>query len=284
MKIPKRLYPNQYFHRTISTNAQIESLPFYVKEFGFCNDKKFVVGQANNYSEYLLLYPITGVTRFTKNSNTQFIQQNNIVVSSCNTTLTFTRATKEWEFVYVIVTGSHAKFFYNNVRTWNCVLPTTPMSKLLDSFLEITSLSFKNAFADSMKASCIIHNIFLELYNITNNIAEAKGMTPVQETVVNQAIKYISQNYKNELDVDTICSKVSFSKYYFCKLFKQHTGVTIHQYVNEFRVNKSKELLSYSKLSISAVARTVGFENPLTYSRAFEKYMHMTPSEYRRNF
>ena len=61
-------------------------------------------------------------------------------------------------------------------------------------------------------------------------------------------------------------------------------GITIHQYVSEFRVNKSKELLTYSKLSINAVAASVGYKNPLTYSRAFEKSMHMTPSEYRKNF
>nr|WP_276538846.1 AraC family transcriptional regulator [Murimonas intestini] len=135
-----------------------------------------------------------------------------------------------------------------------------------------------------MRASLIIHNIFFELYNISYNILKTKAITPVQETVINQCLKYIEHNYKNDLDIDTICNEVSFSKYYFCKLFKDHMGITIHQYVSEFRVNKSKELLTYSKLSINAVAASVGYKNPLTYSRAFEKSMHMTPSEYRKNF
>ena len=284
MKIPKRIFPENYFQKTIATDKKIESLPFYIKECGYCNERKFTRGQANNFSEYLILYPISGVVRFTKNDRTQYIQPDNVIVTACNTPLTFTRTSKEWTFVYLIVSGSHAKFYYNNVRNSNSVLPCTPQQKLLDTFLEVIELNFKDKMYDSMQASFLIHSIFLDLYNISYNIAKARQITPVHDTVVNQCLKYIANNYKNNLDIDTICAEVSFSKYYFCKIFKEHMGVTLHQYINEYRVNKSKELLTYSKLSISAVARSVGFENPLTFSRCFEKQMHMTPSEYRKNF
>lgn len=95
------------------------------------------------------------------------------------------------------------------------------------------------------------------------------------------ALKYISENYKSELDIDTICNEISFSKYYFCKIFKKQMGITVHQYVNEFRINKAKELLAYSQLSVSSIAGQVGFKTPLTFMRAFERSVHMTPSEYR---
>ena len=70
-------------------------------------------------------------------------------------------------------------------------------------------------------------------------------------------------------------------KYYFCKLFKQQQGVTIHQYVTNFRINKAKEMLAYSKLSVNTISAKVGFKNSLTFIRAFERAEKMTPSEYR---
>ena len=119
---------------------------------------------------------------------------------------------------------------------------------------------------------------------MTRNINEARLLTPVQQTVVNTALKYIDEHYKEELTIDKICAKVSFSKYYFCKIFKEHTGMTLHQYLTEYRVNKSKEYLTYSKLPIHAVALEVGFKNTLNYSRSFKQYVKMTPSEYREAF
>ncbi|MEF9917115.1 MAG: AraC family transcriptional regulator [Lachnospiraceae bacterium] len=284
MKIPKRLFPVEYIHKENKITAQTESLPFYIKECGYGNERKFSLGNENNYSEYLLLYSISGVVRFTKNQNTQYVHQDNIIVSACNTPLTFTRTTKDWTFFYIVICGSHAKKYYNLIRTPSCVLPASPLNHTLDYFIEAVSLNFKKEVYTDMQASLIVHNILFELYRISYNVLKAKAIIPVQETIVNQALRYISVHYKKDLDIDTICNEVNFSKYYFCKIFKEHTGITIHQYVNEFRVNKSKELLSYSKLSINAISTNVGFKNTLTYSRAFKNSMHMTPSEYRKNF
>lgn len=284
MKIPKRVFPAKYFQKALNISSKFDSLPFYIKEVGYSDDRKFVRGQANNYSDYLLFYPVSGVMRFTKNNDTQFLQPDNVVVSACNTTLTFTRSSKHSTFIYLVIGGSHAKYFYNVVRTKSSVIRCTPMHKILDLFLDILELDFNNAFYSNMQASFLIHHIFLDLYNISYNIMQAKTTTPVHETVVNQCLKYIANNYRNDMSVNAICEEVSFSKDYFCKLFKEYTGVTLHQYICEYRVNKSKDLLTHSKLSIGAVATAVGFENPLTYSRCFERYVHMTPTEYRKNF
>ena len=136
----------------------------------------------------------------------------------------------------------------------------------------------------SINSSLLIHHIFTALYEQTSEINTIKGLTPVQQNVVSTALKFIQENYSTTLDIDTICSEISFSKHYFCKLFKKQMGITVHQYVNEYRISKSKELLSYSKLSINSIATQVGFRNTLTFLRAFEKSMHMTPSEYRNYY
>lgn len=284
MKLPKRTFPQNQEKKINMINNQIENLPFYVKECGYSSEKKFKLGSENNYSDFLLLYSVEGVMRFTKNAKTQYIYQDNVIVTSCSSPLTFTRTSKKWTFFYVIIGGSHAKFYYNMIRNKSCVFSTSQLSIIIDLFIDIYNLHYQNEMVDNMKASLFIHTLLYELYIISNNVENSKNITPVQETVINNALKYIAKNYKNNLDIDTICNEVSFSKYYFCKIFKDHMGITIHQYVNELRVEKSKDLLTYSKLSINAIAIAVGFKNTLTFSRNFERSMHMTPSEYRKYF
>lgn len=145
----------------------------------------------------------------------------------------------------------------------------------------------KNTGNDAWKyihASMLIHTIFTSLYDLGYSISKIKELTPAQESNINAALKFITANYKDELSIETISNKIGFSKYYFCKIFKQQMGVTVHQYVNEFRITKAKELLAYSRLSVNSIASRVGFKTTLTFLRAFERLVHMTPSEYREYY
>ncbi len=287
MKLPKRNLPSIRRGTEAVLTPQIRSLPFYIKEAGFTNTRKFVRGMANNYSDYLLLYSQTSMM-FTKHGFRYPVNPDDVIVSSCNTPLTFSQSwNREKDFLYIVISGAQAQQFYNLVRKSNSIFHTNQLSNILDYFinlLEIDYQSEKNALMNQLEAGVLIHQLFLELYKLSQNILAAKDMTPVQDNAVNTAIKYIQNNYQSDMDIDTICDSISFSKYYFCKLFKEHTGMTVHQYVTEFRINKSKELLSYSKLSIAAVANSVGYKNTLTYTRSFEKLVKMTPSEYRKYY
>jgi AraC-like DNA-binding protein len=284
MKFQKKLLPIEFSRKINQLTPQTTSLSFYIKECGYCSERKLTFGIANDYNDILVVYSLSGVVCFIKNQTTQYIHPDNVIASACNTPLTFTRAGKNWICFYMVIGGSQAKKYYNFFRTAHSVFPVNPLSPLLDFFIEGISLDFNQSIYTDMKASLIVHNLLFELYNASYNISLAKSITPVQETTVNQAIKYIRDNYSKDLSIDSISSEMNFSKYYFCKLFKKHTGTTVHQYVNEYRVHKSKELLTYSKLSINGVAISVGFKNTLTFSRAFKSFMHMTPSEYRKNF
>lgn len=285
MRLPKRTLPEIRFHRETTIDPKIQAFPFFVKEIGFSNDRKFVRGNRNTYCDYLFLYSMTHMT-FTKNRTKTPVQPHDVVVSACNTTLEFLQPRgREHDFIYLVIGGANAQQFYNYIRTSSCVFHTNQLSSILDYFLALLSIDFtENPLLNQMEASALIHQLLLDLYRLSLDVLEAKKLTPVQDTAVNTAIRFIQENYKSDLDIDTICNSVSFSKFYFCKLFKEHMGMTVHQYVTEYRVNKSKELLTYSKLSIAAVAGSVGFKNALTYTRSFEKQMHMTPSQYRERY
>ncbi len=286
MQSPKRNFPSCYSSKSFLPNSTADSFPFFVMECGFCNEKKLTLGKTNNYKQYLLLYSLEGTIRYTKNDTTTYVQPNSVITTACNTTLSFTKVSKSWKFYYFIIGGSHAKFFYNMIRTQDNIIFCSPFSNVLDSFIELfdvlcTSNNSENAIGKYIHASLLIHSIFTSLYDHTYNIREIKDITPAQESNINAALKFISKNYRDDLNIESISAQIGYSKYYFDKIFKKQMGITVHQYLNEYRVNKAKDLLAYSKLSINSIATQVGFKTTLTFIRNFKKVVHMTPSEYR---
>lgn len=284
MHLSKRTFPTEYKKKTNPMNSKTLSMPFYVKECAYSNDRKYSVGHQNSYSDFILIYNVSGILKFDKHQSTHFLHPHDLVVSSCNTPMTFLRTSKECSYFYVIISGSHAKQFYNAIRTVTNVYTADPTSYLIDYFIDLFDIEYSDNPLPNMESSLLIQHIMLELYKITQNISTTKNITPVQESVINSTVKYIHANYMNQLDIDTICNEVSFSKYYFCKLFKMHMGISIHQYLTEYRITKAKELLMYTKLSIGAIANMVGYKNTLAFSRAFERSTHMTPTEFRRYY
>ena len=280
MKASRRVIPDKHGIYIPETPLQVNSLPFYIKEIGFSDKRRLVKGSKNNYSDYIILYSLTDMI-YVKYNSKSLLAKNDIVFSSCNTPLTFVKK-KNGDYIYIIISGTSAQFYYNYIRNSSGILHTSPLSNIIDYFLAIINLNRETElFLYQMEAGTIVHQLLLDLYKISKSILETKSKTPVQDSAIMSAIHYIEDHYNHNLTIDTICESVGFSKYYFGKRFKENTGMTLHQYVVEYRLNKSKDLMSYTNLSIAAIANSVGFNNTLTFSRQFKTKYNMTPSEYR---
>ena len=277
--------PEQRFEVENPVGKQAAHFPFYVRRFGFLAGKKFAVGQEADYGDILILYSLSGAAEFTQSREPRRLYANDLVITACHAPLRFRAAGDEkWEFFYVHLGGSHIKYHYNLIRTKDGVLRINPLSGVAGLFERFREADYTGSTLANMRLSALAHELLCELYEASLDVAEAKSLIPVQDSDVHYAINFIKTHYKDAITIDSICREIHLSKYYFCKIFKRHTGMTLHRYLNEYRVHKSKELLSYSELPVGSVAPAVGFGSALTYIRSFKKTMRMTPGEYRKNF
>ncbi len=98
---------------------------------------------------------------------------------------------------------------------------------------------------------------------------------------VRKAIDYTIQNYMESLTLIDISTHLGLNKCYFCNLFKKETGKTYSQFLNEVRIEKSKNLLIKSNLSTLEVALSVGYNNQNYFTIAFKKITGTTPLKYK---
>ncbi|NJS10840.1 MAG: helix-turn-helix transcriptional regulator, partial [Microcoleus sp. CSU_2_2] len=67
------------------------------------------------------------------------------------------------------------------------------------------------------------------------------------------------------------------SSYHFCRLFKQSTGFSPHQYVIQQRVERAKQLLRQGQMSIGEIAIACGFSHQSHFNRHFKRLTGVTP-------
>ena len=96
-------------------------------------------------------------------------------------------------------------------------------------------------------------------------------------------VAYIWEHYTEELSMQDVARAMNYSDAYFCKLFKQCFKVNFSAWLNEFRVEKAKELLSATWLSVREVSLACGYADANYFARVFKRITGMTPSEYRSN-
>ena len=101
--------------------------------------------------------------------------------------------------------------------------------------------------------------------------------------MVKSAVAYIRANCAQELSVDEICRHAGFSKYYFCRTFKEITGFTVVGYINFLRCQNARALFSSGEYNISESAERSGFHNMSYFTRTYKALMGGLPSEQRES-
>lgn len=110
--------------------------------------------------------------------------------------------------------------------------------------------------------------------NSNNKIQEDKHISHAKD--------YINKNFDKKIYLNDVAEYVGFSPYYFSRLFKKSTGMNLSEYINRFRIEKSKELMGDFDLSLKEVSEKVGYEDFSYFSTVFQKYEDCLPSKYRK--
>jgi len=123
---------------------------------------------------------------------------------------------------------------------------------------------------------------------IGNYIVESESKiifleSATEKNRVSLAKKFIEKNYRNKITIADIARSVYQSESYFIHQFKDETGVSAIQYLNRYRIEKAKEFLRYSTLSITDIASQTGFQNLTHFNRIFRKFEQKSPKTYQKS-
>ena len=130
-------------------------------------------------------------------------------------------------------------------------------------------------------ASSLLLQILLIAAAATNS--PLNSLHPAAPERFHLSRQYIHRNYSKKIEVRSLASMecLSYGGYY--AQFKKTYGVSPQQYLINYRLDKSIELMLNTALSIQQIAHLTGFEDPLYFSRLFKKYKAISPQQFCRN-
>ncbi|MDD6328635.1 MAG: response regulator [Lachnospiraceae bacterium] len=127
-----------------------------------------------------------------------------------------------------------------------------------------------------------LRNWFID--RITQCCSNARMTQSKKEVgMIENALEYIRENYNKDISLVDVARKVDISPYYFSKVFKDETGHNFIEYLTNLRIEKAKELLLLSELSMKEIGVMVGYADPNYFSRSFKKHVGVTPTEYKES-
>jgi YesN/AraC family two-component response regulator len=98
-----------------------------------------------------------------------------------------------------------------------------------------------------------------------------------------ELLKYVEDNYMKDVSLAELSERFKLSQGHISRSFPKYTGETFKEYLNQYRVLMSKEILRTESIKIIELAERVGFNNPRSFIRMFKKYTGTSPGAYQKN-
>lgn len=95
-----------------------------------------------------------------------------------------------------------------------------------------------------------------------------------------QIIRYIHRHYADDLSLNTLSEVLHMTPGYVSRLFSRESGTTYRKYLTELRVEKARELLATTNLSIAEVCDRVGFNDYFHFLKTFKRLTGTSPGKY----
>jgi len=146
-----------------------------------------------------------------------------------------------------------------------------------------TVIQLKNRAALEVDELATFDDVVAWLNNINDefSIHAFRKMNTRHAEVIRRSLAYVYDHYTEKITLDDVAAYVSFSPSYLCSLFKDETGQNFKSCLNRVRIEKSKELMEDSSMSIADIGYAVGFTDQSYYARVFKQYEGVSPYHFR---
>lgn len=171
--------------------------------------------------------------------------------------------------------------FFSKIRVPKFI--TVPQN-ILDSWKEIAELKKSNFGINQLYKKSFLFDLISSIiksgqYEIVSPLDDVSKR---KVSAIENTLKYIKENYRENISMDSVLDLTNYSKSHFIRLFKESTGMNLSEYINKYRIERACLDLLYKNKNITEVATENGFNNIQYFSRVFKNYMKCTPKQYQK--
>lgn len=190
-----------------------------------------------------------------------------------------------WEYLWFGFNGEAVNGIFKMME----ITPSNPVGTINDFDNEITKIiHIVEKDTEHVKTRLELIGDLYYLLSLLISETTIDGNMNVNKTIdkktsyTEAAIDIIRENYQRpDFLVREISENLSLNQSYLTTVFKEVTNKTLHGYLISYRILMSRSYLEFTDLSITQISELVGYDNTLSFTRAFKRLMKMTPTMYK---
>ncbi|MGN1166908.1 MAG: AraC family transcriptional regulator [Lachnospiraceae bacterium] len=186
-----------------------------------------------------------------------------------------------WSYTWVGFDGTDALHLLNHTdfSEESPVLEQAEISEEIERKIRKVYEAKGNTFYAAVSMTGALYSMIAML--MENSVSETK-QKDLRAIHVEQAVQYIAEHYSYPITVESIAGHTGVCRSYLYRMFREVLKKSPKDYVEEYRIRQACQMLGETKLPITSIAHSVGYEDNLYFSKAFKKCKGQTPSEYRK--
>lgn len=119
------------------------------------------------------------------------------------------------------------------------------------------------------------------IHTFTSKVSEHR-FSFLSDSDIRQIVHYIQRHIDQPLNVDTIAEELRFNRSYLSHKFHKKTGMKLHAFIQDCKIQEAKRLLTFTNKSISEISNYLCFSSQSHFQNVFKKVARITPYQYRR--
>lgn len=159
-------------------------------------------------------------------------------------------------------------------------LSKNKLAELLNLFGRIESSSSSNALGSDILKTTAFIDLLVFINRVYTNANRVEDHPNVPDKLL-PILDYIDDNLDSQLSLVTLENRFYLNRFYLSRLFKECTGINIHEYITLKRISKAKMLLT-SGSSVTDSCSQSGFSDYSNFIRVFKKIVGVPPGQYRK--
>ena len=229
---------------------------------------------------YVIHYVISGKGTFYCGPNKFTVRAGQIFVIFPGTIIKYRASfANPWHYAWIGFHGDEAKEIFAQVG----ISVQKPVFTVNNEAAALALL--RNMPAE--RSAALKHNLTSKanLYAFMAMLAENTVPNKLGENAyITIAVKYIKAHYNEDISVEQLASQIGIGRKYLYALFKRVLNLSPKDYIIAYRMERAKDFLQDMQLSVGSVACSVGYQDPLTFSKMFKRKTGLSPTDYRKKY
>ena len=236
--------------------------------------------------EYIIHFILSGNGFYSANGNTWSLGPGQMFLIYPDEPVVYCAdATNPWSYTWIGFKGIRVDTILKNCgfsKNHLCLSAPDP-DKYMNCFDDLFEHG-NTGFSDDLYRESILLKLFSILVRHHNRptLKADQAQTGYSDNVyVNLAIEDIGKMYMQGIGVSDIAESIGITRSHLNHVFQKELNISIQNFLMDFRMHKSANLLVSTTMSIKEISNLVGYNDQLVFSKAFKKKFGMSPKSYR---